>query len=80
MAHGNGLTRMELALLLGFKCDELISKIENGECCVPLKVMTRLSDILNIHPNEFIAAAMKDREDSLSEYFSKKFKKKIIYM
>lgn len=78
--HPKGYSPTEVAHLVGLNCDKLITDIENATCSVPLKMMPKLSYALNIHPNEFIEAVMKDHEESLDRYFNKKFKEKTIYM
>ncbi|MDD4972891.1 MAG: helix-turn-helix transcriptional regulator [Bacteriovorax sp.] len=78
--HPECYSQIELANLLGFKCNKLIANIEEAECNVPLKIMTKLSQVLNIPPDDFKAAVMKDHEESLDLFFKKTFKEKIIYM
>lgn len=74
VAHPKSYSQMELAQLLGLKTHKLIASIEAAECNVPLKTMPKLSKILNIHPDEFVKAALMDHEESLERYFKKKFK------
>ena len=69
--HPENLSQMELSNLLGFKCDRLISNIEKAECNVPLKVMPKLSQILNIDKDDFIQAVLADHDESLDNYFNK---------
>ena len=69
----NGLTQEELASLLGFKDHSLIANIEEATCSVPLKTVSKLSEILKIHPEEFKDAVLKDHKESLDRYFNKKF-------
>lgn len=77
--HPENLSQMEVSNLLGFKCDRLISKLENAQCNVPLKVMPKLSKILNIDQDDFIEAVLKDHDESLENYFNKKVFNKNMY-
>jgi DNA-binding Xre family transcriptional regulator len=78
--HPKSYSQLELANLLGFECEKLIVYIEEAECDVPLEVMPKLSKVLNIHPDDFIEAVMKDHEESLDKFFIKTFKEKIMHM
>ncbi|RPJ78242.1 MAG: XRE family transcriptional regulator [Alphaproteobacteria bacterium] len=78
--HPQSYSQSELANLLGHKCDKLIVSIENAECNVPLKIMPKLANVLDIHPDDFVEAVMKDHEKNLNNYFSKTFKDQIVYM
>lgn len=78
--HPECYSQSELANLLGYKCDKLIVKIENAECLVPLKVMAKLTDVLNIHPDDFIDAVMKDSEEYLNDFFGKTFNDENVFM
>jgi transcriptional regulator with XRE-family HTH domain len=78
--HPECYSQIELAHLLGFKCNKLIANIEGAECNVPLEIMPKLTEVLNIHPDDFIKAVMKDHEESLDLFFKKTFEEKIVYM
>ncbi|MBC7537760.1 MAG: helix-turn-helix transcriptional regulator [Bacteriovorax sp.] len=78
--HPECYSQLELANLLGYKCEKLIAHIEEAECDVPLEVMPKLSKVLNIDPDDFIEAVLKDHEESLDNFFSTTFQERIIYM
>ncbi|MDD4972910.1 MAG: helix-turn-helix transcriptional regulator [Bacteriovorax sp.] len=69
--HHKSYSQAELALLLGLKSDYLIANIEEAGCGVPLKSMSKLSEILDIDPDDFKEAILKDHQESLNRYFSK---------
>lgn len=74
--HHKNYSKAELSSLLGLKSDYLVASIEEAVCSVPLKALSKFSEILDIHPNDFKEAILKDHEESLDRYFSKKFRKK----
>ncbi|MGZ3789471.1 MAG: helix-turn-helix domain-containing protein [Bacteriovorax sp.] len=78
--HSKKYTQKELATLMGHHYPELIANIENANCSVPLKKMSKLCSILKIHPEELKVAIMKDHEESLNRFFSKTFVKKPLDM
>ena len=67
--HPKNYSREELSSLLGLKTSNLISKIEEANCSVPLKSLAKLSSVLGIAPEEFKVAILRDHEESLSHYF-----------
>jgi transcriptional regulator with XRE-family HTH domain len=69
--HHKNYSQAELASLLGLKSDYLIANIEDAGCGVPLKSMSKLSEILDIDPDDFKEAILKDHQESLNKYFSK---------
>jgi transcriptional regulator with XRE-family HTH domain len=72
ISHPEAYSQEELAKLLGLKTHSLIAKIEEADCGVPLKSAPRLSEILNIHPNDFKEAVLKDHQESLERFFNNK--------
>jgi hypothetical protein len=70
--HHKNYSKTEVALLLGLKTDYLISDIEDASCGVPLKALSKLSDILDIPQDDLTNAILKDHKESLDRYFSKK--------
>lgn len=69
--HHKGYSQEEVSSLLGFKSNKLIANIENAVCSVPLKTMFKLSEILNIDPEDLKEAILKDHQESLDRYFEK---------
>jgi hypothetical protein len=58
-------------LLGGYKNGQFISNVERGLCNVPLKMMKKISEVLDISPEELKAAILKDHEETLTNYFNK---------
>lgn len=80
LEHPKKYSQNDVAGLLGFEGDELISDIEEAECNVPLSLMPKLSKVLDIDPNEFMSAVMKDHEESLERFFAENFKEHTLFM
>ncbi|MBC7537751.1 MAG: helix-turn-helix transcriptional regulator [Bacteriovorax sp.] len=78
--HHKCYSQAELSSLLGLKSDYLIANIEEATCGVPLKSISKLSEILEIHPDDFKEAILKDHHESLDMFFNKKFNKKPMCM
>lgn len=74
--HAESYSQSELANLLGYKGDKLIASIEKAEREVPLKFMSKLSEVLNIDQDDFIEAVMKDHIVYLDNFFEKPFNEK----
>jgi hypothetical protein len=67
--HSKSFSQSELSLLLGYKNGQFISNVERGLCCVPLKMMKRISEVLEIDSNELKTAILKDHEVTLTKFF-----------
>lgn len=70
MAHPNVLSQTDLSELLGYKNGQFISNVERGLCNVPLKMMSRIAEILHITPEEIKTAILKDHEQTLENFFN----------
>lgn len=73
--HHKNYSKEDLSALMGLKSESLITKIEEANCSVPLKSMSKLSQVLDISPDDFKDAILKDHEESLERYFRKTFTK-----
>lgn len=71
VGHPKNYSQSDLSLLLGYKNGQFISNVERGLCNVPLKMMKKISEVLDINPDELKAAILKDHEETLSNYFNK---------
>lgn len=69
--HPKQYSQSELSELLGYKNGQFISNVERGLCNVPLKMMRKISEILEINPEELKVSILKDHEDTLCNYFNK---------
>lgn len=71
MNHPKAYSQSELSELLGYKNGQFISNVERGLCSIPLKMMKKVSEVLDIAPDDLKEAILKDHEDTLSSYFKK---------
>lgn len=75
VGHPKNYSQSDLSLLLGYKNGQFISNVERGLCNVPLKMMKKISEVLDITHDELKAAILKDTEETLSNYFNTTAKK-----
>lgn len=64
-------SQSELSALLGYKNGQFISNVERALCNVPLKMLTKISEILSISHEELKKAILKDHEETLNNYMDK---------
>lgn len=69
--HPKSYSQSDLSLLLGYKNGQFISNVERGLCNVPLKMMKKISEVLDISGDEIKTAILKDHEETLTNYFNK---------
>ncbi|MBY0414030.1 MAG: helix-turn-helix transcriptional regulator [Bdellovibrionales bacterium] len=69
--HPKSYSQSDLSLLLGYKNGQFISNVERGLCNVPLKMMKKISEVLDITGDEIKTAILKDHEETLTNYFNK---------
>lgn len=68
LGHPKGYSQSELSNLLGYKNGQFISNVERALCNIPLKMLKKVSEILNIDPKELKEAILKDHEITLDNY------------
>lgn len=68
MNHPKGYSQSELSHLLGYKNGQFISNVERALCNIPLKMLKRVSEVLDIPSEELKAAILKDQEETLNNY------------
>ena len=68
--HPKGYSQSELSHLLGYKNGQFISNVERALCNIPLKMLNRVSEILDIEHNELRDAILKDHEVTLNNYIA----------
>ena len=73
--HPKGYSQSELSSLLGYKNGQFISNVERALCNVPLKMLGRMSEVLDINPDELKRAIMSDLDNTLENYFKNSSKK-----
>ncbi len=76
--HPKNYSQSDLSLMLGYKNGQFISNVERGLCNVPLKMMKKISDVLEIDPEEIKLAILKDHEETLTNFFNRPQSKKNI--
>lgn len=69
MSHSKSYSQSELSQLLGYKNGQFISNVERGLCNVPLKMLSRISSILNIQKEELKDAILADHAETIDNYF-----------
>ncbi len=68
MNHPKGYSQSELSHLLGYKNGQFISNVERALCNIPLKMLKKVSEVLDIAPEELKNAILKDQEETLNNY------------
>ncbi len=68
MSHPKGYSQSELSHLLGYKNGQFISNVERALCNIPLKMLKRVSEVLDIPADELKASILKDQEETLNNY------------
>ncbi|MCO4795644.1 MAG: helix-turn-helix transcriptional regulator [Bacteriovoracaceae bacterium] len=69
--HPKRFSQSELSSLLGYKNGQFISNVERALCNVPLKMLTKISEILGITHHELKSAILKDHEETINNYMNK---------
>lgn len=70
--HPNKYSQSELSHALGYRNGQFISNVERGLCSIPLKGIHKVSEVLNIEPEVVKNAILKDYEDTLELFMTKK--------
>lgn len=68
LSHEKGYSQSELSHLLGYKNGQFISNVERALCNIPLKMLGRVSEVLNISPEELKQSILRDQERTLDNY------------
>ncbi len=68
--HPKGYSQSELSNLLGYKNGQFISNVERALCNIPLKMLKKVSEVLDISSEELKDAILKDQEETLNNYLS----------
>lgn len=69
LEHHKHYSQAELSQILGYKNGQFISNVERGLCSVPLKMLKRVGQVLEISPAELREALLADFHTTLDEYF-----------
>ena len=62
MNHPKGYSQSELSHLLGYKNGQFISNVERALCNIPLKMLRKVSEVLDIPAEELKASILKDQD------------------
>ncbi len=68
MNHPKGYSQSELSHLLGYKNGQFISNVERALCNIPLKMLRKVSEVLDIPAEELKGAILRDQEETLNNY------------
>lgn len=68
MNHPKGYSQSELSHLLGYKNGQFISNVERALCNIPLKMLKKVSEVLDISADELKESILKDQEETLNNY------------
>ncbi len=70
LEHPRAYSQSELSHMLGYKNGQFISNVERSLCNIPLKMLVKVSDVLDINPEELKAAILADHEETLNNYLN----------
>lgn len=68
LQHPKGYSQSELSHLLGYKNGQFISNVERALCNIPLKMLGKVSEVLDIPASELKQAILRDHEETLDNY------------
>ncbi|MEX0798030.1 MAG: helix-turn-helix transcriptional regulator [Bacteriovoracaceae bacterium] len=68
LQHPKGYSQSELSNLLGYKNGQFISNVERALCNIPLKMLVRVSEVLDIDSEDLKQAILNDHEATLNNY------------
>ena len=68
MNHPKGYSQSELSHLLGYKNGQFISNVERALCNIPLKMLRKVSEVLDIPAEELKNAILKDQDKMRAIY------------
>ena len=71
ISHPKGYSQSELSHLLGYKNGQFISNVERALCNIPLKMLKKVTIVLDISPESIKEAILKDQEKTLDNYLNK---------
>jgi transcriptional regulator with XRE-family HTH domain len=71
VSHPKGYSQSDLSHMLGYKNGQFISNVERALCNIPLKMLGKVSEVLDINPEDLKSAILKDHEVTLNNYLSK---------
>ena len=70
LGHPKGNSQSELSHLLGYKNGQFISNVERALCNIPLKMLRKASEVLDIPTEDLKQAILDDHEKTLDNYLN----------
>ena len=70
MNHPKGYSQSELSHILGYKNGQFISNVERALCNIPLKMLKRVTEVLDITKEELVQAIIEDQKHTLESYLA----------
>ena len=70
--HPKAFSQSELSQLLGYKNGQFISNVERALCNIPLKMLTKVSEVLDIPQTDLKSAILLDHEVTICNYLEGK--------
>jgi transcriptional regulator with XRE-family HTH domain len=68
--HPKGYSQSELSNMLGYKNGQFISNVERALCNIPLKMLSKVSVVLDITRDELKQAILLDHEQTINNYLN----------
>ena len=69
--HPRKYSQSELSKILGYKNGQFISNVERGLCSIPLKMLGKISIVLDINRDHLKRAMLEDFEATMDNYIEK---------
>ncbi len=66
--HPKAYSQSELSTILGYKNGQFISNVERALCNIPLKMLNKVADVLDIPKDELKKAILEDEAKTLDNY------------
>ena len=66
--HPKGYSQSELSSLLGYKNGQFISNVERALCNIPLKMLAKVSEVLDIPADDLKKAMLKDHDLTIDNH------------
>ena len=66
--HPKEYSQAQLSHLLGYKNGQFVSNVERALCSIPLKMLLKLSKILDIPKDDLIGAIQKDNRQTVLNF------------
>ncbi len=69
--HPKGYSQAELSEILGYKNGQFISNVERALCNIPLKMLRKISGVLDIDIDDLKQAMLRDHDITLDNYLQR---------